>query len=72
MKNIITLSTNEDKDEIKKAIKEMIIEQIRNDFENTSTYLIDPSQIENMFLEVVAEVKDEVRGIYLEVSTKRK
>lgn len=66
MENILTLFTSEDKDEIRKAIKEIIIEQIKNDFENTSTYLVDPSQIEDMVSEVVEEVKDEVRSIYKE------
>lgn len=66
MEKILTLFTSEDKDEIRKAIKEIIIEQVKTDFENTSTYLVDPSQIEDMVSEVVEEVKDEVRSIYKE------
>ena len=66
MEIILTLFTSEDKDEIRKAIKEIIIEQVKTDFENTSTYLVDPSQIEDMVSEVVEEVKDEVRSIYKE------
>ena len=66
MDNILTLLTSEDKDEIRKAIKEIIIKQVRSDFENNSFYLVDPNQIEDMVSEVVEEVKEEVREIYKE------
>ena len=66
MDNILTLFTSEDKDEIRKAIKEIIIKQVRSDFENNSFYLVDSNQIEDMVSEVVEEVKEEVREIYKE------
>lgn len=66
MENILTLFTSEDRDEVRKAIKEIIIEQVRSDFENTTHYLVDPSQVEDMVAEVVEEVKEEVRSIYKE------
>lgn len=66
MEKILTLFTSEDKDEIRKAIKEIIIEQVKTDFENTSIYLVDPSRVEDMVSEVVEEVKDEVRSFYKE------
>lgn len=62
MENVITLLTTEDKDEIKKAIKEIIIEQVRNDFDSYDTYLFDPRQIELMIEEIIEEVKYEIRG----------
>lgn len=61
MENVITLLTTEDKDEIKKAIKEIIIEQVKNDFDSYDTYLFNPRQIESMIEEVVEEVKYEIR-----------
>lgn len=64
MNNITTLFTSEDKKEIREAIKEIVIEQIKNDFENYSNYLFDPSQIEDMTCEVIEEVKEEVKEIY--------
>lgn len=66
MENILTIFTSEDKDEIRKATKEIIIDQIRSDFDNCGCYLIDPRQIEEMVSEVVEEVKEEVRSIYKE------
>lgn len=66
MNNILTLFTSEDKNEIKKAVKEIIIRQVEKDFEDNCHYLIDPNQIEDMLSEVIEEVKDEVKVIYKE------
>lgn len=66
MNNILTLFTSEDKNEIKKAVKEIIIRQVEKDFEDNCHYLIDPNQIEDMLSEVIEEVKDEVKTIYRE------
>lgn len=64
--NILTLFTSEDRTEIRTAIKEIIIEQVKYDFENNSNYLLDPSQVEDMVADVVDEVKEEIRDILKE------
>ena len=66
MDNILTLFTSEDKNEIRKAIKQIIIKQVENDFEDNCHYLINPNEIEDMISEVIEEVKDEVKNIYRE------
>ena len=66
MDNILTLFTSEDKNEIRKAIKQIIIKQVEKDFEDNCHYLINPNEIEDMISEVIEEVKDEVKYIYRE------
>ena len=66
MDNILTLFTSEDKNEIRKAIKEIIIKQVESDFQDNCNYLINPNEIEDMISEVIEEVKDEVKTIYRE------
>ena len=66
MDNILTLFTSEDKNEIRKAIKQIIIKQVEKDFEDNCHYLFNPNEIEDMISEVIEEVKDEVKNIYRE------
>ena len=66
MENILTLFTSEDKNEIKGAIKEIIIKQVESDFQDNCHYLINPNEIEDMISEVIEEIKDEVKTIYRE------
>lgn len=66
MDNILTLFTSEDKNEIRKTIKQIIIKQVEKDFEDNCHYLINPNEIEDMISEVIEEVKDEVKNIYRE------
>lgn len=66
MENILTLFTSEDKNEIKGAIKQIIIKQVEKDFEDSCHYLINPNEIEDMISEVIEEIKDEVKTIYRE------
>ena len=66
MDNILTLFTSEDKNEIRKAMKQRIIKQVEKDFEDNCHYLINPNEIEDMISEVIEEVKDEVKYIYRE------
>ena len=66
MDSILTLFTSEDKNEIRNAIKQIIIKQVEKDFEDNCHYLINPNEIEDMISEVIEEVKDEVKNIYRE------
>lgn len=66
MDNILTLFTSEDKNEIRKAIKQIIIKQVEKDFEDNCYYLINPNEIEVMISEIIEEIKDEVKNIYRE------
>ncbi|MGL4452776.1 MAG: hypothetical protein ACRCTZ_16530 [Sarcina sp.] len=66
MEEVFTLLTSEDKSEIKLALKDIIVNQIKNDFEDYGCYLFDPNEIEEWVSEVREEVKDEVRVIFKE------
>lgn len=71
MENVFTLLTSEDKDDIRASVKAIIIQQIKNDFENYDCYILDPHEIEDMVQEVVEEAKDEVRNMYKEILIKQ-
>jgi hypothetical protein len=59
--NILTLLTSEDKDEIKKAIKDIIINQIEEDVKDCGNYLIDTDELNDMIQEAVEEAVEEAK-----------
>lgn len=64
--NILTILTETDREEIKRALKEIIIEQIRSDFADTGSYIFDPSEVDNMMTDAIDEVKEEIKPILKE------
>lgn len=66
MENVLTILTSEDKVEIKMAMKEIIIDQIKSDFENYDCYLFNPTHIQDMIEEIVDEIKEEIKIAYKE------
>ena len=64
--NILTILTETDRDEIKKALKDIIIEQIRSDFNENSCYLFDIDDINNVMEEAIAEIKEEIKPLLKE------
>lgn len=71
MEKILTLFTSEDRDEIRGALKELIIEQVKNDLENSTYYLVNPDEVQEMVQEVVEEAKEEVKEVYKGVLMKQ-
>lgn len=65
MGEVVTLLTSEDKNEIKAAIKDIIIEQVKNECEEycSSEYLFDTNLLVELCNDLMEEVRDEVRDI---------
>ena len=61
--NILTILTESDREEIKKALKDIIIDQIRSDFADCNMYLFDQTQLSEMMDEAIEEVKLEIRPL---------
>jgi len=51
----------EDQNEMKKAFKEIVIAQFKDDLEQNGLYLFDSNVIEELVIEAFKEVIDEVR-----------
>ena len=46
---------------LKEKVIEIIISQIKDDFENSQEYLISPYQVQDIFDEAITEVKSEIK-----------
>lgn len=71
MNNLMTLFNSEDKNEIKTAVKELILKQVERDFEDNSNYLINPNEIEDMISEVIDELREEIKEKYRDIIIKQ-
>lgn len=69
-KNMLTVLTSEDRDEIRKALKDIIIEQIKEDISNNDYYLIDNSELQDFITEVMEDVKNDIRPIIYDILMK--
>jgi len=70
--DILTLFTSEDKNDIKQAVKNIIIEQINIDMtELRYSYIINDSQLSDMVAEIIEELKEEVKAEYKEILRKK-
>ena len=61
--NILAILTETDREEIKRALKDIIIEQIRDDFAENDMYLFDKNEINEMMDEAIMEVKSEIKPL---------
>jgi uncharacterized membrane-anchored protein YjiN (DUF445 family) len=61
MKEILTLFNSDDKAEIKKSIKDLIVKQVEMDMEAYAVYLIDPSDLQDLVSESLEELKEEIK-----------
>lgn len=65
MEAITKLFTTEDQQEMKQALKEIIVEQFKNEVEEYDRYMFDPNDIqekvEEAFTEVITEIKLEFK-----------
>lgn len=61
MDNIIKIFSSQDVEEVKKAFKDLLIEQFKSDLETNNCYLFDPSTVEDMIHEVYSECIEEIK-----------
>lgn len=61
--DILTILTKSDREEIKSAMKNLIIEQFESDLKDTDAFLFDYQSLEDMIEEVIEEVKTEIRPL---------
>ena len=64
--NILTILTETDRYEIKRALKDIIIEQIKSDFEDNDCYLFDINDINGVMEEAITEIKEEIKPLLKE------
>ena len=61
MNDIIAILTSDDKDDIKKRVKNLIVEQVEKDFDDYDMYCFNPDYIENIvgdtFNDIIEELK---------------
>lgn len=69
--NILTVLTSEDRDDIRVALKEIIIEQVKEDFRDNGSYLFDREDVEGMVHEALEEAKEEIKLQLKEVMLKQ-
>lgn len=63
--DILAIFTSEDKNDIKQAVKNIIIEQINSDLsELRYSYIIDDSDLSDMVVELLSELKEEIKAEY--------
>ena len=70
--DILALFTSEDRDEIKQAMKECIIEQMKIELEEMRySYIVDDEQLSDMSKELVEELKEEIKSEYKDMLRKQ-
>lgn len=57
------LFSTEEQSEIKQSFKEIVCEHLKNDLENMDCYLFDPCTLEDMIVEVIEELKIEMKDM---------
>ena len=72
MNNIFAIFTSDDKEEIKQAMKECIIEQMKEELEELRySYIVDDEQLANMSTEIINEIKEEIKAEYKDMFRKQ-
>lgn len=64
--NILTILTSEDKEDIRVALKDIIIERIKDDFEAYNCFIFDPDELDTMIQDAVEEAKAEIKPMVKE------
>lgn len=64
--NILTILTSDDRDEVRNAVKQLIIEQVKSDLEQSEYYIFDPDELQEMLSDLAQEVKEEVKPLIKE------
>lgn len=66
MEHIAKIFTSQDKQELRNAFKEIIIEQFKNDLEQLNVYLFNPDSIETMITEAFEEIINGIKSEFKE------
>lgn len=65
MENIIKIFNSQDEKEVKQAIKDVLVEQVRRDLDDNDTYLFNPQRVEDMihsaYEECIEEIKEDLK-----------
>jgi ribosomal protein S3AE len=64
--DILTILTSEDKDDIRKALKDIIVNRIKEDFQDYDSYIFDGDSLGEIIEEAIEEVKDEIKPLLKE------
>jgi len=64
--NILTILTSDDKDDIREAVKQLIVEQVKSDLEGSDYYIFDPDELQEMLANLAEEVKEEIKPLVKE------
>ncbi|HHX71285.1 MAG TPA: hypothetical protein GX708_24985 [Gallicola sp.] len=64
--NILTILTSDDRDEVRESIKQLIIEQVKSDLEESDYYIFDPDELQEMLTNLAEEVKEEIKPLIKE------
>jgi len=64
--NILTILTSDDRDDVRNAVKQLIIEQVKSDLEQSEYYIFDPDELQEMLSDLAQEVKEEVKPLIKE------
>ena len=64
--NILTILTSDDRDEVRESIKQLIIEQVKSDLEESEYYIFDPDELQEMLTNLAEEVKEEIKPLIKE------
>jgi flagellar biosynthesis component FlhA len=62
IENIKTIFTSEDMIEMKVAMKQIIIDQFRDDMEKLDVYLFDPAEVDSMIDDTYEEILKELKA----------
>lgn len=64
--NILTILTSDDRDDVRDAVKQLIIKQVKTDLEERDYYIFDPDELQEMLSNLAEEVKEEVKPLIKE------
>lgn len=67
MKDIEKIFNEQDKEELKRAMKNIIIEQFRSDLRDMGVYLLHPDNVAEYLQEAMEEIINDVKDEYKEI-----
>ena len=60
--NLLAIFTSEDKDEIKREVKQLILDRVKRDLEDYDRFIVCGDDIRDMFEGVLDECKEEIKA----------
>jgi uncharacterized membrane protein len=71
LKDIEKIFTSEDKEEIKQAIKGIILDQFKSEMRDYERYILDPSDVGDWLRDAMEEISDEMKDEYKKIIRER-